>query len=49
MGGVDNVSGFGWNCYGFFIYSVLWVGGYFLWVHLANRRPREEDRQSRHT
>jgi hypothetical protein len=34
------VAGFGWNFYGFFVFCVLWIGGYFLWARAAARRER---------
>lgn len=35
-------EGFGWNFYGFLLYSALWVAAYFLWARRVNRREREK-------
>jgi hypothetical protein len=30
--------GFGWSFYGFFVFAVAWVAGYFVWARYMARR-----------
>jgi hypothetical protein len=32
------VRGFGWNFYGFFLFAIAWIVGYFLWARSAATR-----------
>lgn len=38
--------GFGWNYYGFPLFTLLWVAGYFAWVFYVNRRSDRHKEQS---
>ncbi len=33
------MNGFGWNFYGYFVFAVVWIAGYFLWALWMARRP----------
>lgn len=34
--------GFGWNFYGFFLFSALWVCSYFLWAFYMNAEEKRK-------
>jgi hypothetical protein len=43
------VDGFGWNFYGFFLFCILWIAGYFLWArHAAHQGPPRHEAPPRH-
>jgi hypothetical protein len=34
------VPGFGWNFYGFFLFCIAWIAGYFWWAHRVANQPQ---------
>ena len=36
------MQGFGWTFYGFFLFCIVWIAGYFAWARwMAAREARE--------
>ena len=35
------MTGFGWSFYGFFVFCVAFIGGYFAWARWMAARDRE--------
>ncbi len=40
------MDGFGWNFYGYFVFSGAWIAVYFLWATWMARRDRASDLSS---
>jgi hypothetical protein len=34
------MRGFGWNFYGFFLFAIVWIVGYFFWAAQTAKRER---------
>ncbi|HEX2442921.1 MAG TPA: hypothetical protein VHJ77_03170 [Vicinamibacterales bacterium] len=42
------MQGFGWTFYGFFLFCIVWIAGYFAWARwMAAREARERLRPER--
>jgi hypothetical protein len=41
------MQGFGWSFYGFFLFCIVWIAGYFAWARWMAGRDRERPRPER--